>query len=805
LLIVVSVLVVLYPFWLFGRLTNQHVDVLAYWLPRWCYLGRSLAHGHIPTWLPYQAGGVPFASDPQSGWLYLPAMLLFATSSCTRAIGLVIVLHPLLGGLGMYGFFRNERVGRPAATVGALTLALTMSGSVVVLSLPFSAAVAWTAIALWGASGYFNTRSVSGRLGWLGLAALGLGQVAAAHLTNGFLIGVTVLVFYMTARSTVQVRSGERSVRSALVMGLALFAAFVLLSAAILIPRLALSPRTALAHGYLELDRISTQLSGRRAPTALAEHGLSPWWGTSFARGPGGFVGALAILLIGLALSSRRWRLPAAGFALLGLIGWALNLDWVVRSKPFRSAALATRLGELWLRSPPRFQYLLILSFAALAGYGLQAWLDVRRRDGLRPALWFVPSVAIFALWPLASGALPSRYLLLAAGMALFVPLLLLAGRGAKWAGWLIPPLVAVELSVAGLVGQAGPVHQLEPNRAPVSALPGSRVPSNEFGAILPGLERPSISPTAYAAPGDIGRALIAASGDHGRYFTFDPKIASEPRGFLLHQDPASWPAYEDGRSILFRIDEVQGYLSVQIDRFWRLVRRIDSVPIYYNAATLQSASPQVLRLFGVEWMILRRDAPPPTGGLPVATEGPFVLYRLPNWEPRASIVFEWVRLAQAQSLDRVLQAGFDPARVAVLEGAPTIAGGLVPPAPGAMGSAVYEESSPEYVRIRVTANAPGVVVVRNAFDRNWQAWLDGKPAPLLRADYLMQAVPVPAGGHLVELRYRDRSIGVGLAISGLAWGLLGALFLVARRRERRRAKDAPTSASSAVAEPARP
>ena len=27
-LIVVSVLVVLYPFWLFGRLTNQHVDVL---------------------------------------------------------------------------------------------------------------------------------------------------------------------------------------------------------------------------------------------------------------------------------------------------------------------------------------------------------------------------------------------------------------------------------------------------------------------------------------------------------------------------------------------------------------------------------------------------------------------------------------------------------------------------------------------------------------------------------------------------------------------------------------------------------
>ena len=89
-MVIAGVLVLLNGFWLFGRLTNEHVDVLAYWLPRWCYLGKSLAHGAIPTWLPYQAGGVPFASDPQSGWLSLPPMLLFTTLSCTRAMGLVI-------------------------------------------------------------------------------------------------------------------------------------------------------------------------------------------------------------------------------------------------------------------------------------------------------------------------------------------------------------------------------------------------------------------------------------------------------------------------------------------------------------------------------------------------------------------------------------------------------------------------------------------------------------------------------------------------------------------------------------------
>ncbi|HJP66314.1 MAG TPA: hypothetical protein VKA30_08435, partial [Actinomycetota bacterium] len=134
LLIVGAVLVVLHGFWLFPRLTNQHVDLLSFWMPRWCFLGKSLAHGHLPTWLPNQFGGVPFLSDPQSGWLYLPAMGLFAATSCSRALGLFITLQPILAGLGIYAFLRLERVGRPAATVGGLTMALLMAGSAVSLS-----------------------------------------------------------------------------------------------------------------------------------------------------------------------------------------------------------------------------------------------------------------------------------------------------------------------------------------------------------------------------------------------------------------------------------------------------------------------------------------------------------------------------------------------------------------------------------------------------------------------------------------------------------------------------------------------
>ncbi|HCP61574.1 MAG TPA: hypothetical protein DIU14_03765, partial [Actinobacteria bacterium] len=166
LLIVGAVLVVMHGFWLGDRMTYQQVDLLAFWLPRWCALGHALQAGHIPTWLPNQFGGVPFASDPQSGWLYLPVMVLFSVMSCTRALGLVITLNPIIAGVGLYGFLRIERLDRPVATVGGLILALSMAGSSIALSMPFSGMLAWTAVALAGGAGVMRPRPPAGQIGW---------------------------------------------------------------------------------------------------------------------------------------------------------------------------------------------------------------------------------------------------------------------------------------------------------------------------------------------------------------------------------------------------------------------------------------------------------------------------------------------------------------------------------------------------------------------------------------------------------------------------------------------------------------
>jgi uncharacterized membrane protein YfhO len=64
---------------------------------------------------------------------------------------------------------------------------------------------------------------------------------------------------------------------------------------------------------------------------------------------------------------------------------------------------------------------------------------------------------------------------------------------------------------------------------------------------------------------------------------------------------------------------------------------------------------------------------------------------------------------------------------------------------------------------------------------------VDGQPASLLRADYLLRAVVVPAGKHQVEFRFASGSVRAGFTLSlvslVLAAGLLGAGIWQERRR----------------------
>lgn len=80
-------------------------------------------------------------------------------------------------------------------------------------------------------------------------------------------------------------------------------------------------------------------------------------------------------------------------------------------------------------------------------------------------------------------------------------------------------------------------------------------------------------------------------------------------------------------------------------------------------------------------------------------------------------------------------------------------------------------------VEAKVEAAADTVFVVAQTHYRNWRAFVNGKPAPIVRANHAFQAVPVPAGVHEVVLEYRDRSWQLGGLISLCAVALAIGLW----------------------------
>lgn len=95
-------------------------DLMISHYPNALYLQRSLVENHaVPLWSPTILSGYPFAADPLSGLYYLPGWLvmLFPLSF---GFDLVIVLHLIWAGVGLYLFLRSEGLEEFPALFGAL-------------------------------------------------------------------------------------------------------------------------------------------------------------------------------------------------------------------------------------------------------------------------------------------------------------------------------------------------------------------------------------------------------------------------------------------------------------------------------------------------------------------------------------------------------------------------------------------------------------------------------------------------------------------------------------------------------------
>ncbi len=108
-----------------------------------------------------------------------------------------------------------------------------------------------------------------------------------------------------------------------------------------------------------------------------------------------------------------------------------------------------------------------------------------------------------------------------------------------------------------------------------------------------------------------------------------------------------------------------------------------------------------------------------------------------------------------AAGLRTLTAPDFDPRRLVLLDAPPRELLARRGESPPVLRPVAIELDAPERVRLRSAGAEPGVVVLTDAFYPGWEVSVDGAPAPLLRANLGFRGVVVPAGSHLVEMRYR--------------------------------------------------
>jgi hypothetical protein len=141
-------------------------------------------------------------------------------------------------------------------------------------------------------------------------------------------------------------------------------------------------------------------------------------------------------------------------------------------------------------------------------------------------------------------------------------------------------------------------------------------------------------------------------------------------------------------------------------------------------------------------------------------TNGPLALIEFRNALPRVGFYPQW-RTEPDEDKALALVAGdeFNPVRevVVVTNEVP----GIKPGESNAASEARITDYGPKKYAINLTNAAPGVLLLNSRYDRNWRVTVDGLPQPLLRCNFLMSGVAIPAAGnHQVSFHYApDRTL----------------------------------------------
>lgn len=710
----------LFPDW--KRIYNPLLDVILLYYPWRVLAARAIAAGQIPLWNPDSFCGQPFLANVSSAVLY-PPNLLFYVMSPARAYGYVSALHTFLAGMGTYLFLRLLNVRPAAALLGGITF---MFCGFLVVWTEYQAAVAattWLPLAL-----TFWERYAQGH--GRRFAVYASGPLALSLLAGHLQYAVYVLLVFTAYAAW---RKGLRLSVWAVASGVVVLA--MALAAHQILPSLELGRYNHRSGGTPLQEVLRSALPLRHLITFLVPNFFGNsvdynYWGHFNFVEMCGYLGIAPLILALLAPWIRRDG-HTRFFAVVALI-----LLLMILGTPLYAPLYYLVPGFKQLNNPGRMLGVFSLVVACLAALGtdrLAQWPVERRRVlfGALLGLLLAACAAVSAAYSASAETIAEiglqGYVALQVGVFLVFALasvsVLAATTLHAGAIWLVPLLTAGDLFLFGMrFNPAGDPRMLFFPTASLEILRAQRGPFRVMAAMSPNQDfLNTMMPNCNLAVG-----LAEVQGGDAMY----------PRRY---------------REFVEFVESLQQRRPVRVG----------------NGLAFSSVDTPGLDFLGPRYVLSAYELRSPR--LELLAKPDIHLYHNRAARPRAFLVHR----ARVESPQRVLKAmaeeGFALDQVAVVEEEP-----VLPLAPG-RGKEEAEITHHAFCRVRVevVASANALLILADQYFPGWRVTVDGKPAVLQAANYVLRAVAVPRGRHTVEFTYRPTSFLVGLYLT------LGAFAVV--------------------------
>jgi uncharacterized membrane protein YfhO len=726
-------------------------DMASMLYPNYSFIGNSLHNGELPLWNPLLFTGEPFLADIQTGVFYPINLLYWAFFSPVtyQSLEWLVMFHFFLTGLFTYiaviglATGNQKPIGRLAALAGAVAFMFSDVFITHIGNLNLIAVAAWMPLVF-----LFFHRALAERKFGFGVAAgVALAIAFFAGHIQPFMYIVIALAIYAVFHFWNVARS--RKTRPELPRLIGILVVFAVITFGLMAVEYLPSSELASASVRSQITyETSTEYSlptGQLISLFVPDffgRGPNNYWG-QWLRTETGYIGILPLILAVLALALRRERIAyiAVGIAILGLLlalGGSMLQGWLYEFMP----------GFDRVRAPARFIILFDFGVAMLAAMGLDALLKPLRKlerrvltSGIRSLGILVALVAVVVVpfmlvnWQTnreQKEALLARVTNSTEGALMFALLLvcclgLLIARRQVWARRSTIGLIAIVIIAYDVIG-AG--HDLEIT---------TKDPTTNYQ-----------------------QANVL------NFFAQDHDV------FRVDTDTNIWDIWQPNTAPLYGLPEVQGarhpLLLASFHRYW---------------SDLGSRSSAMYDLLNVKYIVGKKGVPLDFTKWKLAYDGDptYSVYQNINVLPRTFVVHTSVVEPDLDAQVKTMQrSDFNPRQTVLIEQ------GQVLNQANATSTAAISRYHNNEVVITVEASASGYVFLGDMYYDGWKAQVDGKDAPLTRADYMFRAVPVEAGKHTVRMYYSPASFALGRNITiftmfiVLIW-IVVALVLSSRRR----------------------